>query len=75
MNPTESLKVLLIEDDEDDYILTKALFSEIKGTRFQLEWIKNSDEGLAAMVRNEHDVCLVDYRLARTPASNCCARP
>ncbi len=63
MNSTESLKVLLIEDDEDDYILTKALFSEIKGTRFQLEWFKNPDEGLAAMVRNEHDVCLVDYRL------------
>ncbi|HUR47596.1 MAG TPA: response regulator [Candidatus Saccharimonadales bacterium] len=63
MNPAEPLKVLLVEDDEDDYILTKGLFSEIKGKRFEITWIKNYQDGLEGMSRNEHDVCLVDYRL------------
>ena len=61
--PNERLKVLLIEDDEDDFILTRSLFSEIKGWQLDLEWINNFDAGLASMVRSQHDVCLVDYRL------------
>jgi len=63
-NPaSERLRVLLVEDDEDDYILTRGLLSEIKGWRFELEWINNFAAGLEAMARSQHDVCLVDYRL------------
>ena len=61
--PNERLKVLLIEDDEDDYILTRSLLSEIKGWQFDLEWINNFASGLDTMARSEHDVCLLDYRL------------
>jgi two-component system, cell cycle sensor histidine kinase and response regulator CckA len=63
MNELETIKVLLVEDDEDDYILTRGLFSEMKGHRFQVEWFKSYQLGLAAMTRNQHDVCLLDYRL------------
>src|SRR5215472_516207 len=57
------VKVLLVEDDEDDYIITRDLFSEMTGRRFTLDWIKNFDQGLNVMALNQHDVCLVDYRL------------
>src|SRR5205085_7636940 len=60
---TGVIKVLLVEDDEDDYIITRELFSEISGQRFTLDWIRTYESGLDAMVRNRHDVCLVDYRL------------
>src|SRR6185436_2364180 len=63
VNPGEPLKVLLVEDDEDDYILTQSLFSEMQGRRCQVEWLKTFGTGLDAMARNQHDVCLVDYRL------------
>jgi two-component system, cell cycle sensor histidine kinase and response regulator CckA len=56
-------KVLLIEDDEDDYVLTRALLSEIGGQQFTLDWAKTFHTGLEALCRNEHDVALVDYRL------------
>ena len=56
------IKVLLVEDDEDDYIITRDLLSEMP-QRFALDWVKTFDEGLAAMLRNQHEVCLVDYRL------------
>src|SRR2546423_11366576 len=60
---TGIIKVLLVEDDEDDYIITRDLFSEISGQRFTLDWIRTYESGLDAMTRNQHDVCLVDYRL------------
>jgi DNA-binding response OmpR family regulator len=56
-------KVLMVEDDDDDYIITRDLLSEISGQRFALDWVKTAEAGLEAMLRNQHDVVLVDYRL------------
>jgi len=71
----ENVRILLVEDDEDDYIITKSLLSEIKGQQFHLDWVKSFDKGLELMVSNKHDACLVDYRSAPTMALNCCAAP
>src|SRR5579859_3703936 len=63
MHPTGLIKILLVEDDEDDYILARDLLSEIPGRHFALDWINNYQRGLETMVLNQHDVVLVDYRL------------
>ena len=63
MREEEIIRVLLIEDDEDDFIITRDLLSEIPGKKFTVEWVKTYEEGLAIMVLNRHDVCLLDYRL------------
>jgi two-component system cell cycle sensor histidine kinase/response regulator CckA len=57
------VKVLLVEDDEDDYIITRDLFSEMPHRSLTLDWVQSFDAGLKAMSLNQHDVCLVDYRL------------
>ena len=57
------LRVLLIEDDEDDYVLIKGLLSDAPFTRYKLDWVSEYGEGLRAMERDEHDVYIVDYRL------------
>jgi diguanylate cyclase (GGDEF)-like protein len=57
------LRVLLIDDDEDDYILTKDLLSEVEGTKYELEWVETYSAGLKALRRNNYDVCLLDYLL------------
>lgn len=59
------LRVLLIEDDPDDYVLTRELLEELPGNKIALDWAKNSDEGLAALERCEHDAFLLDYRLGK----------
>jgi two-component system cell cycle sensor histidine kinase/response regulator CckA len=59
----ETIKVLLIEDDEEDYILTRKLLSEVKVGEYALDWASSYEEGLKTIKRREHDVCLVDYRL------------
>ncbi|HXG48611.1 MAG TPA: response regulator [Methylomirabilota bacterium] len=63
MTPREAIRVLLVEDDEDDYVLTTSLFSEIRDAAFQVEWLKHFSPALEAMAANRHDVCLIDYRL------------
>ena len=63
MNNRPVIRVLLVEDDEEDFIITRDLLSEVKGRRFMVEWKQNYADGLAAMQGNNQDVCLVDYRL------------
>ena len=60
---SETIKVLLIDDDEDDYILTRELLSEVKVGKYALDWASSYEEGLKVAGRREHHVCLVDYRL------------
>ena len=57
------IKVLLVEDDEEDYFLTRELFAEIPGKRFQIDWAKSHGQGLQAIKGHAYDVCLIDYRL------------
>jgi diguanylate cyclase (GGDEF)-like protein/PAS domain S-box-containing protein len=57
------IKVLLIEDDEDDYVITQALLAEIDSTAFELEWQRAYSPALEQILQNEHDVYLVDYHL------------
>lgn len=61
--PGERVRVLLVEDDEDDYVLTRELLSEVRGARFELEWAPTYEAALDAIARGEHDVYLFDYRL------------
>jgi PAS domain S-box-containing protein len=56
------IRILLIEDDEDDYILIRRLLSEAS-SRFQLDWVSTFDAGLKALSEGRHDVYLLDYRL------------
>ena len=58
------VRVLLVEDDEDDFLLTREWLEEIEGTEYALDWTADYDAGLAEIARRRHDVYLVDYRLA-----------
>ena len=59
----DPVKVLLVDDDEDDYILTQGWFTEIEGIRFEVEWVASYEAALKAIAKNQHDVYLFDYRL------------
>src|SRR5205809_7531053 len=61
--PGSPVRVLLIDDDRDDYLLTKDLFAAIPGGRFRLDHAPNYETGLAAIRKGDYDVYLLDYRL------------
>ena len=56
------VKVLLVDDDEDDYIITRDLILRMAG-RYRLDWVNNFQAALEAIQRREHDLYLLDYRL------------
>lgn len=56
------INVLLIDDDEDSFLLTRRMLSTAKSS-IQLEWAANYASGLEAIRRGLHDVYLLDYRL------------
>ncbi len=60
---SREIRVLLVEDDEDDYVLTRDLLAESRRTRFALEWVTSFGDAVGAISKGEHDVYLVDYRL------------
>ncbi len=55
--------MLIADDDEDDYILTRDLLLRIGRPRFQLDWTPSYEGALQAIERNQHDVYLFDYHL------------
>ncbi|GAX43608.1 multi-sensor hybrid histidine kinase [Tolypothrix sp. NIES-4075] len=57
------IKVLLVDDDEDDYILTRDWFDEFQVTGSELEWVSSYAKAREAIAQNRHDIYLVDYRL------------
>ncbi len=57
------IKVLLIADDEDDYIVVRDLLSAISSIEFILKWVSDYEAALDAILSSEFDVCLLDYRL------------
>jgi len=62
MEPTV-VRILLVDDDPDDHLLTKELLNEIQGGRYHLDWTNNFEEALELICRGDHDVYLLDYRL------------
>lgn len=62
-SPERTVRILLVDDDRDDYVLTKDLLEEISHTHYQLDWVSNYHEGLDAICKGEHDVYILDYQL------------
>lgn len=62
-NSLETVKVLLIDDDEEDYLIIKHLFAAMKGIRSELEWVSSSAEGIEKIFEATHDAYFIDYRL------------
>lgn len=60
---TEICRVLVIEDDEDDFFLTRETLEAIKGATYRAHWASSYEEGLKALRQCGHDMCLLDYSL------------
>ena len=57
------IRVLLIDDDEDDYVLTRDLLAEADGACFDLKWVTTCQAALEEMKQGKYHICLVDYHL------------
>lgn len=58
-----NIKVLLIEDDEDDVLLTKEYLEESVNYAFEVIWESNLTAAKEKMLSKGYDLFLIDYRL------------
>jgi len=56
-------QLLLVEDDEDDYILTCDYLEQLDSHTFNVQWVSSPEQAIETLSKNEHDICLLDYRL------------
>ena len=63
MDRSDPIRILLIDDDQGDFQMTRAMVGQIEGAPISLDWVPSYQEGLDAFRADEHDVYLVDYFL------------
>jgi len=59
----EPLSVLLIDDDREDYLLTREMLADVGGVVFRLDHAATYEDGLTLLREGRHDAVLLDYRL------------
>lgn len=57
------LRILYVDDDEDDFFLAEACFREIPNLEFELTWCSNYKKALSYLKKKEHDLYLFDFYL------------
>ena len=63
-NDASIVRVLVVDDDRDDYEATCEILQQIgDGSGYQAVWARTSDEALGLLRVRTFDVCLCDYRL------------
>lgn len=58
------IKVLVIDDDEEDFFLTKHYLNKIHTSQYEIEWVNEFNIALKKVSEQVHDVYLIDYNLA-----------
>jgi PAS domain S-box-containing protein len=59
----ENIRIAIIEDDEDDYIIIKDYISEIEGKSFVVDWYNDYSDGIEKIKSRSYDLYFVDYFL------------
>jgi signal transduction histidine kinase len=59
------IRILLVDDDEDDYVVMRGMLSDIKPWKVSLQWAPSYEQALQSIKSGLYDLCLMDYRLDR----------
>jgi diguanylate cyclase (GGDEF)-like protein/PAS domain S-box-containing protein len=61
------LRILVVDDDEDDYFLTHAILADVYGDQIDVDWVSSYEAAVETLLSSRHGLCLLDYNLgART---------
>lgn len=59
----ETIRVLLVDDDQGDFEMTRALLSQIDREGLELDWVSSYAEAESSLDGDAYDLYLVDYLL------------
>ena len=58
-----TIKLLLVDDDEDDFYLTSDYLKDIQGQSFEIDWAYSFDNALEKIKEKTYDLCFFDFLL------------
>lgn len=58
-----SSRILIVDDDEDDFFITADHLKQIDNYQFEIDWCFNYKKALEHLQQRTHDIYFVDYRL------------
>ena len=56
-------RILIVDDDEDDYLITSDLIKSIPSSGFTINWCYSYKDALELMKSRANDIYFIDYRL------------
>jgi len=63
MLPVNKIHIVIIDDDEDDFLIIRDYIREIEGIDFIIDWCPDYDSAIEKIRAKEYDLYFVDYRL------------
>jgi len=61
--PILPTRILIVEDDEDDFLIIEACIRDIPEKEFQIDWCYKYDEALERIRQTRYDIYFLDYLL------------
>ena len=65
MHIDRQLKVLIVDDDEDDFLIFRETLNEISPDKFDIQWSNNYDESLQKIKSKLYNIYFIDFRLGK----------
>ena len=59
----KKIKVVIVDDDYEDFLLTKELLSGVHPAQYETLWMSDFSGAMAEIKKQEADVYLIDYNL------------
>ncbi len=70
MFSTSPARILIIDDDEDDYFITSEYIRKIKDAQFQIDWCYRYQDALENIRNRKYDIYFIDYFLGAKTGLN-----
>lgn len=58
-----SIKILIVDDDEDDYFITSEYLRQIEDYQLNIDWCYKYKDAIEHVQQRKYDIYFVDYRL------------
>jgi PAS domain S-box-containing protein len=60
MQVSELIRILIVDDDEDDFVITSSLIKDIPNGNFTIEWCPKHTDALKKICSKEYDIYFID---------------
>ena len=65
MNPETPIRILIVDDDEEDFFITSEYIKNIKGRQFVIDWCYKYKDALESICEGKYDIFFIDYYLGQ----------